>query len=407
MRRCAAVLLALLLLSGLAVPASAALTHEEEIDLFCVLLTDAVRAHRSEAELSGMGFSPNLAAEAQERLRDDPELFCVKGFTARTGGQGGRFGVRIRYDEDFSPAELEAFDSAVARALDCVLPGMDDLAKVLVLHDYLVGHVEYDYENYIRHTIPDVSRTAYGALALGRAVCNGYAQGYRLLLGRSGIESRYLYSEEMDHGWTIVRLGKNWYHVDPTWDDPVFSISGTVRHAYFLLSDAAISDEAHRHSGWSTDLTCGDTAFDADAFWIGQDSAIPFTSADTCWLLRETGDYTAQTISLVCRDLAAGTSTVVASAKDYWPAWDKPGWYWNDAFSGLVYRDGRLFFNDSLHVYAYDPAEGRSETVFTYDGGDGYLYGLSSAGDTIRCVVRQHPNEGEETLLELPVPGKP
>ena len=32
--------------------------------------------------------------------------------------------------------------------------------------------------------------------------------------------------------------------------------------------------------------------------------------------------------------------------------------------------------------------------------------GLNSAGDTIRCVLRQHPNEGEETLLELPIPHK-
>ena len=86
MRRCAAVLLALLLLSGLAVPASAALTHEEAIDFFCAVLIDAVREHRPEADLSGMGFSPNLLAEAQARLRDDPELFCVTGFTARTGG---------------------------------------------------------------------------------------------------------------------------------------------------------------------------------------------------------------------------------------------------------------------------------------------------------------------------------
>ena len=404
MRRCAAALIALLLLSGLCVPAFAALTHAEEIDLFCALLTEAVRERRPEADLSGMGFSPELAAEAQAGLCDDPELFYVKGFKDRTGGQGGRFRVRIRYDEDFTPAELEAFESAVARALDCVLPGMDDLQTALVLHDDLVGHVEYDYENYIRHTIPRASRTAYGALALGRAVCNGYAQAYRLLLGRCGIESRYLYSEEMDHGWTIVRLGENWYHVDPTWDDPVFSISGTVRHSFFLLSDAAISDETHRHYGWTPGQTCDDPAYDTDAFWIGQASAIPFTSPDACWLLRENGDQAAQTISLVRLDPSAGASTVALSVQDYWPVWNKPRWYWNDAFSGLVYLDGRLFFNDSLRVYAYDPAKGTSETVYTYDGSDGYLYGLSSDGGTIRCVVRQHPNEGKETLLDLPLP---
>ncbi len=406
MKRCAAILIALLLLLGLSIPASAGQTQEGEIDLFVALLTEAIRERKPEVDLSGMGFSSKLAATAQKRLCDDPELFYFKDFTIRSSGEGRQLRIEIHYYEDIMQTELEEFESAVARALDCVLPGMDALQTALVLHDYLVEYVEYDYENYIKHTIPHASRTAYGALALGRAVCNGYAQAYRLLLGRCGIEAVYLYSEEMDHGWTMVHLGENWYHVDPTWDDPVSSISGTVRHSYFLLSDAAISDEEHKHYGWTADHACSDPTYDTDAFWHGQNFAIPFTSASTCWVLQERGDYTAQTIDLVCLDQAAGASEAVASVQSFWPAWDKPGWYWNDAFSGLVYWDGRLFFNDSLHVYGYDPAAGTLETVYTYAGGDGYLYGLSSADDTIRCIVRQHPNEGEEILLDLPIPRK-
>ena len=406
MKRYAAVVIVLLLLPGLAFPASARRTQEGDIGLFVALLTEAVRERRSEVDLSGMGFSAGLSAQAQKRLSEDPELFYFKDFAVRSGGNGGKFKVELHYHEDITPADLEKFEAAVARALDRVLPGMSDLQKALVLHDYLVGHVEYDYENYIRHAIPYASRTAYGALAFGRAVCNGYAQGYRLLLGRCGIESEYLYSAEMDHGWTMVRLGENWYHVDPTWDDPVRSISGTVRHSYFLLSDAAISDEEHEHYGWTSEHACSDPAYDTDAFWLGQNFAVPFTSVNTCWTLRETGDHTAQTIDLVRVDLTAGTSGAVASVRDYWPAWNRQGWYWNDAFSGLVCWDDRLFFNDSLRVYAYDPSDAALETVYTYSGGDGYLFGIYDADGKICCVVRQHPNEGEETLLDLSIPRK-
>ena len=58
---------------------------------------------------------------------------------------------------------------------------MTDEQKVLVIHDYLVSHAEYDlnYKNY----------TSYGVLMDGRGVCQSYALAYMYILNHLGIET--------------------------------------------------------------------------------------------------------------------------------------------------------------------------------------------------------------------------
>ena len=92
---------------------------------------------------------------------------------------------------------------------------------------------------------------------------------------------------------------------------------------------------------------------------------------------------------------------MVASVQDYWPSWSKPGWYWNDTYTGLVLQDGQLFFNDKLHIYAFDPADGTQDTVFSYGGGDGYLYGLTGDGATLSYLVKQDADQGNGVLYAL------
>jgi len=70
------------------------------------------------------------------------------------------------------------------------------------------------------------SRTAYGALANGKAVCQGYSLAYKLLLRRAGVPVVYVGSDSMQHAWNMVQMENNgWYHVDVTWDDPILHTS--------------------------------------------------------------------------------------------------------------------------------------------------------------------------------------
>ena len=178
-----------------------------------------------------------------------------------------------------------------------------------------------------------------------------------------------------------------------------------------MLSDDAISDEEHRHLRWNADESCTSTRYDEDALWSDVNASILFTDADTYWCLREKDDYTDQKIQLFRGSWSSGEQEVAATVWDYWPMWKKSGWHWNNAYTTLAYWDYRIFFNDSLHIYAYDPADDSLETVYTYRDREGYLYGLAGNEEAIQYLIKQDADQGGGTwhsvALEMKYPPGP
>ena len=66
--------------------------------------------------------------------------------------------------------------------------------------------------------MPRSSYNAYGVLVLRDAVCMGYALAYDYLLEQVGIKTLYCSSDALNHAWNIVRLGREYYNLDSTWD---------------------------------------------------------------------------------------------------------------------------------------------------------------------------------------------
>ena len=304
--------------------------------------------------------------------------------------------VELYYKENYGAAQQAAYEAAVQKALQALLPDMSDLQKALVLHDWLALRIVYDYDNYKADTVPEDSYNAYGALVNGTAVCEGYARAYQVLLGRCGVDAVMVSSLGMNHGWNLVKLGGSWYHVDVTWDDPTPDTLGKANHSYFLLSDAAIrsrdSGSGDRHYGWDGSITCSDTTFDGEAFWTAANQPLIFSDASTVWFMRSRGEGTDQVLALTSRDWASGKETEACSSRDYWPVWGENA-YWIGAYSSVCSWGGWLFYNDSLHIYAYAPNDGTFLTAMTYTGGDGYIYGLAAAEDGLRYLVGKSPNE--------------
>ena len=80
-----------------------------------------------------------------------------------------------------------------------------------------------------------------------KAVCEGYTRATMALLTMVGIENEYVVGEAdaingwEGHAWLIAKIGKNYYHMDVTFDDPVEMPSDFIQWDYFLKSDAAMS----------------------------------------------------------------------------------------------------------------------------------------------------------------------
>lgn len=132
-----------------------------------------------------------------------------------------------------------------------VKPGMSDLEKELALHDYLVVHTVYDYENYFSNTVPEEAHLPYGVLVNRVAVCDGFARTMQILLDMVGIESELVYGESYGengwygHAWNIVKIDGKYYHLDVTFDnidkDGRKVEKDSITHKYFNISDRQIS----------------------------------------------------------------------------------------------------------------------------------------------------------------------
>ena len=149
-------------------------------------------------------------------------------------------------------AEAEA-DRVIAKVIK---PGMNDFQKELALHDYLVESAEYDTAHVNDKPVRPEDHNPYGILVEKTGVCESYAKAFSLLLNKARIENKYVtgYGSHGDgtgerHGWSMVKLDGEWYCVDVTWDDPIYSGHTKpmlpISHKYFNLTDAEMGKD-HR-----------------------------------------------------------------------------------------------------------------------------------------------------------------
>lgn len=144
--------------------------------------------------------------------------------------------------------DQQELSAAVEEAAKGAPDNADDYEIELYLNDYLTDHCVYDSDSGSRHT-------AYGALAQGRAVCDGYSRAFQLLCRRLGVSctvvegsSEFNTDTADGHAWNCVRLGDSWYHVDATWNDSTDAACGIEHYFYLNLTDEMIARD-HTVSG--------------------------------------------------------------------------------------------------------------------------------------------------------------
>lgn len=146
--------------------------------------------------------------------------------------------------------DAEVVDKIEYIVSEVIKDGMNDFDKELSIHDYLVKNYKYDYDNYLKDTLPDESYTPYGLLVKGTGVCQAYADTMKLLLNKVGIECEVVIgtSKGEGHAWNIVKLDDEYYMLDATWDDPTPDEEGYANYDYFNLTSERLAED---HS-WDT-----------------------------------------------------------------------------------------------------------------------------------------------------------
>lgn len=180
-------------------------------------------------------------------------------------------GKIILTESDVSLSEFDKRVETLQGVVDELLTyveGMSDFETIAFFHDYLILNSYYDTTYSIYN--------AYIILVEGYGVCQAYAYAYQLLLHSAGINCLYVTSDSMNHGWNLVELDGEWYHVDVTWDDPNSDTitesedyeegteggySGRLKRQFFLLNDEEIEAMDPSHYEWTVAYESTSTAY--------------------------------------------------------------------------------------------------------------------------------------------------
>ena len=135
-----------------------------------------------------------------------------------------------------------------------VTPGMSDVQKARVLHNWLTTNCHYDNTKTI-HDARTLVLKSYG-------VCESYANAYYDLLKLAGLRCAKFdgIAATDNHIWNAVFLNGRWVHIDATWDDPGSGpmdpdypcVSGKENYSYFMLTDSQIA-KTHKWDTYSLD----------------------------------------------------------------------------------------------------------------------------------------------------------
>lgn len=204
-------------------------------------------------------------------LNKHPEFFYVLS----TVGYSIKGDYQVYYDNSYTEEDIVRFHACVEDIIDQVPAGLNDLQKLLWVHDYIITHCQYDYSLQ--------KFNAYNALVEREAVCQGISLAYLYLMEQLGVEVEFVSSSRMNHAWNLVELEGEYYHVDCTWDEGEAGNSESYcSHRNFLKSESGLRSISSNRKGmdWMgaetgrvNDLATS-TKYDS-YFWDAVYSAIP------------------------------------------------------------------------------------------------------------------------------------
>lgn len=156
-------------------------------------------------------------------LADHPEFFWI-GTTVQIK-ESGLTGEVVSYelsttvDRDSRDYLLTQIEAAADECINQISPEATDYEKIKFVYEYLINTTDYNSSS------PD-NQNIQSALLNHSSVCAGYSKAFQYILHRMGMFCTYVTGKTTDggdHGWNLVRIGDQYYHVDVTWGDPVFA----------------------------------------------------------------------------------------------------------------------------------------------------------------------------------------
>ena len=325
------------------------------------LIVEGIKAWQTSIDVSELGLTRDDIDNGAVRsiINSHPEFISLSGgyryWTSGSTITKIEFTYLTNAKEE--QQELDAALQEVKSKID--ISGMTDEEIVLAYHEYLTSTVAYAYEDYFNGTIAaNHGYDMYGALVKHSCVCQGYAETMFYLLREAGLSCAVASSENINHAWNIVKIHGKWYHIDATWDDPVWDMPGRSYHDYFLVSfDTMNKNTLINHTKDRTDMvvsaqwgdtytTAVDTTYESGKFWNGIAKVIFYK--DGYWYsISEGSSKTSFNINKY--QYSTNINKVLYSGTAKWTT--PSGGYYPGVYSSIYLRGDNLYFTtpDSLN----------------------------------------------------------
>ncbi len=182
--------------------------------------------------------SKDAALQAFDAFYQDcPQYYAYDGSYMLYGEESLSPVIAAEYD---TKAERDTADTRIAEALKTVeaqlLSGFTDFETFEKIYEYVIGQVEYEYDEQGNPSIRAHAGNVVGVFDGDKntnSVCVGYTFATTYLCNVFGVECISVGNDALNHAWNMVKLDGVWYHTDATNDD------GNENQALFLCSENA------------------------------------------------------------------------------------------------------------------------------------------------------------------------
>lgn len=324
-------------------------------------IVEGIKAWQTNIDVSGLGLTSDDIDNGAVRsiINSHPEFISLSGGYRYWTSGSTITKIEFTYLTN-AKEEQQELDTALQEVKSKIdTSGMSDEEIVLAYHEYLTSTVAYAYEDYFNGTIAaNHGYDMYGALIKHSCVCQGYAETMFYLLREAGLSCAIASSENINHAWNIVKIHGKWYHIDATWDDPVWDMPGRSYHDYFLVSfDTMNKNTLINHTKDRTDMvvsaqwgdkytTAVDATYESGKFWNGIEKAIFYK--DGYWYsISEGSSKTSFNINKY--QYSTNINKVLYSGTAKWTT--PSGGYYPGVYSSIYLRGDNLYFTtpDSLN----------------------------------------------------------
>ena len=173
---------------------------------------------------------------------DNPMMYWAEKFDTEIASANGivqsvKFTLTSEYYNDYALESTKM--SKITNKANSIISAMNrerfttDLDKFTYLHDTLMNNTTYDTPAATDKNNYPNSHDPYGALVLGKSVCEGNTLALSLLCHKANIPCITVMGRKGSsaHAWNYVKLNDKWTFVDPTNSN---TASSKYKYRYFL-----------------------------------------------------------------------------------------------------------------------------------------------------------------------------